>query len=213
MTTGVTCTEVASGWKSFVKVEYSWLKSTARMVAPTDELADEEMGVADDGEGAGDAAVEPRAGEPGDDPPPPRPREVRPSPMRPGAEDVRQHNLTHGPYQSWCEVCVAHWEAPQSKDGDVARSQMDFMFVGAEGTFVDQPRAKATVLIVICKDDAIRTAICSALSRSLEGYKPDVTKQRLCHRQALEDIKRSEHWNVRMERFRLSCVRIICRIA
>ena len=38
-------------------------------------------------------------------------------------------------------------------DGDIARIQMDFMFVGAEGTFVDEPRAKATVLMVICKDD------------------------------------------------------------
>ena len=38
-------------------------------------------------------------------------------------------------------------------DGDVARVQMDSMFVGAEGTFVDKPRAKATVLMVICKDD------------------------------------------------------------
>ena len=46
-----------------------------------------------------------------------------------------------------------HREAPQSRDGDVARIQMDFMFVGAEGTFVDEPRAKATVLMVICKDD------------------------------------------------------------
>ena len=33
------------------------------------------------------------------------------------------------------------------------RIQMDFMFVGAEGTFVDEPQAKATVLMVICKDD------------------------------------------------------------
>ena len=46
-----------------------------------------------------------------------------------------------------------HREAPQSMDGYVARIQMDFMFVGAEGTFVDEPRANATVLIVICKDD------------------------------------------------------------
>ena len=44
-----------------------------------------------------------------------------------------------------------HKEAPELKDGDVARAQMDFMFVGAEGTFVDEPRAKATVLMVICK--------------------------------------------------------------
>ena len=129
------------------------------MVAPIDEVADEEMEVDDDG-GAGDARAEPRADEPGDDPPPP-PREVRPSPIRPGAEPVRQHNLTSCRDQSWCEVCVAskgksdlyHREAPQPVDGDVARTQMDFMFVGAEGTFVDEPRAKATVLMVICKDD------------------------------------------------------------
>ena len=36
-------------------------------------------------------------------------------------------------------------------DGDVAKIQMDFLFYGAEGTFVDEPRAKATVLMVICK--------------------------------------------------------------
>ena len=55
-------------------------------------------------------------------------------PTRPGAEAVRQHNLTHRPYQSWCEVCVAskgksdhyHREAPQPRDGDIARIQMDF---------------------------------------------------------------------------------------
>ena len=76
------------------------------MVAPIDEVADEEMEVDDDGEGAGDASAEPRADEPGDEPPP-RPREVRPSPIRPGAEAVRQHNLAHCPYQSSCEVCVA----------------------------------------------------------------------------------------------------------
>ena len=36
-----------------------------------------------------------------------------------------------------------HREAPQPMDGDIARIQMDFMFVGAEGTFVDEPRAKS----------------------------------------------------------------------
>ena len=125
------------------------------------ESSCEEMEIDDDGERAGVARAEPRADEPGDEPPPPRPREVRPSSIRPGAAIVRLHNLTHCPYQSWCEVCVAskgrsdhyHREAPQPMDGDVARIQMDFMFVGAEGTFVDEPRARATVLMVICKDD------------------------------------------------------------
>ena len=66
-------------------------------------------------------------------------------------EIVRLHNLTHCPYQSWCEVCVAskgrsdhyHREAPQPMDGDTARIQMDFMFVGAEGTFVDRAESKS----------------------------------------------------------------------
>ena len=109
----------------------------------------------------GAVAVRTQVDETGDGPPPPRPREVRPCSTRPGAEAVRHHNLTHCPYQSWFEVCVAtesgsdhyHKEAPEAKDGDVARVQMDFMFVGAEGSFVDEPRAKATVLMVICKDD------------------------------------------------------------
>ena len=144
-----------------LKMRRRWLDNKAQMVSPVDEAADEEMEIDDDGEGAGDARVEPRADESGDDPPPPRPREVRPSSTRPGAEAVRQHNLTHCPCQSWCEVCVAskgksahnHREAPQPMDGDVARIQMDFMFVGAEGTFVAKPRARATVLMVICKDD------------------------------------------------------------
>ena len=54
-------------------------------------------------------------------------------------------------------VCVAtkgksdHYlrEAAQPIEGDAARIQMDFMFVGAQGTFVDEPKAKATVLMVI----------------------------------------------------------------
>ena len=117
-----------------LKMRRRWLESKAQMVAPIDEVADKEMEVDDDGEGAGDARAEPRADEPGNVPPPPLPREVRPSPIRPRAEAVRQHNLTHCPYQSWCEVCVAskgksnhyHREAPQPMDGDVARMQMDF---------------------------------------------------------------------------------------
>ena len=47
-----------------------------------------------------------------------------------------------------------------------------------------------------------------ALSRPHEGYKLDVTKQRLWHRRVLEDTKRLERWNVRMEQCRPSCERI-----
>ena len=65
-----------------------WLESKVQMVAPT-EVAEEEMKIDDDGDGAGGARTESRADEPGDEPPPPRPREVRPSLIRPGAEAVR----------------------------------------------------------------------------------------------------------------------------
>ena len=144
-----------------LRMRRRWLKDKVQMVAPIEEVAAGEMEIGDNGEGAEDARMKPRADEPGVVPPPPRPREVRPSAMRPGEEIVRLHNLTHCPYQSWCEVCVAskgrsdhyHREAPQPIDGDIARIQMDFMFVGAEVTFVDEPRARATVLMVICKDD------------------------------------------------------------
>ena len=138
-----------------LRMRRRWLKDKVQMVEPIEEVVAGEMEIDDDGRE--DARMEPRADEPGDVPPPPRLREVRPSAMRPGAEIVRLHNLTHCP----CEVCVAskgrsdhnHREAPQPIDGDIARIQMDFMFVGAEGTFVDEPRARATVLMVICKDD------------------------------------------------------------
>ena len=81
-----------------LRMRRRWLKGTAHTVTPIDEIADEEMGVANDGKKECEMQHET-----GDESPPPRPREVRPSPMRPGAEAVRQHNLTHCPYQSWCE--------------------------------------------------------------------------------------------------------------
>ena len=76
-----------------------WLKDKVQMVAPIEEVVSGEMEIDDDGEGAEDARMEPRADEPGDvPPPPPRPREVRPSAMRPGAEIVRG--------VSWSEVAT-----------------------------------------------------------------------------------------------------------
>ena len=90
-----------------LRMRRNWLKDKVQMVAPIEEAAAGEMEIDDDGEEAADARMEPLSDEPGDVPPPPRPREVRPNAMRPGAEIVRPHNLTHCPYQSWCEVCVA----------------------------------------------------------------------------------------------------------
>ena len=115
---------------------------------------------------------------------------------------------------------------------------MDFMFVGAEGTFVDEPRARATVLMVICKDDGNLSATevrsktdeygVEMVRRFLSTYesveiktdggpsiveiarrvKLDETKQRLWHKRVLEVTKKLELWNVRMEQCRRSCERI-----
>ena len=76
-----------------LRMRRKWLKDRVQMVAPIEEVVSGEMEIDDDGEGAEDARMEPRADEPGDVPPPPRPREVRPSAMRPGAEIVRLHNF------------------------------------------------------------------------------------------------------------------------
>ena len=70
MTTSVTCTEETKCAEIFrkggifvLRMRRRWPKSTAHMIAPIDEIADEEMGVADDGEGAGGA--ESSSGTPG----------------------------------------------------------------------------------------------------------------------------------------------------
>ena len=225
-----------------LRMRRRWLESKVQMVAPIDEVAEEEMEIDDDGEGAGDARAEPRADEPGDDPPP-RPREVRP---RPTTAKSRSCASTQFDTLSISElvrgVCVAskgksdhyHREAPQPMDEDVARIQMDFMFVGAEGTFVDEPRAKATILMVICKDDGNLSATevraktdeygVEMVLRFLSTYEsveiktdgePSIVEiarrvqarrqRRLWHRRVLEDTKRLERWNVRMEQCRRSC--------
>ena len=56
------------------RVRRGWLEGKVQMVAPIDEVAEEEMEIVDEGEGEGGgrgARVEPRADEPGDEPPPP----------------------------------------------------------------------------------------------------------------------------------------------
>ena len=105
-------------------------------------------------------------------------------------------------------------------------------------TFVNEPGAKPTVLMVICKDDRNLSATemraktdvygvemvlrfwnatkvsrsrrmgSPASSRLLEGYTLDEAKQRLWHRRVLEVTKKLERWNVRMEQCKHSCERI-----
>ena len=100
------------------------------------------------------------------------------------------------------------------------------MFVGAEGTFVDEP-AKATVFMVICKDDGNLSA--TEVRAKTDEYGVDVVlrylsthesveikpssveiarreQARRWHRRVLEVTKRLERWNGRMEQCRRSSV-------
>ena len=132
--------DLSKGRIFVLRMRRKWLKDKVQMVAPIEEVVSGEMEIDDDGEGAEDARMEPRANEPRDVPPPPQ-REVRPSAMRPGEEIARPHNLTHCPYQSWCEVwCSNHYhrEAPQRMDGDIARIQMDSCSLVQREHFVDE---------------------------------------------------------------------------
>ena len=73
MITSVTCTkgnrrvEIFRKGRIFVlRTSRRWLKDKVQMVAPIEEVAAGEMEIDDDGEGAEDARIEPRADEPGD---------------------------------------------------------------------------------------------------------------------------------------------------
>ena len=86
MITSATCTRVFQRVEIFrkgrifvLRMRRRWLESKVQMVAFIVEVAAEEMEIDGDGEGAGVARAEARADELGDEPPPPRPREVRPS--------------------------------------------------------------------------------------------------------------------------------------
>ena len=121
----------------------------------------------------------------------------------------------------------------------VFRNWFGFLYDQAEGSFVDEPRAKSTVLMVICKDDGnlaatvvrtktdeygielvlrflnnyerveIKTDGEPVLWRLLDEYNPDETGRRVWHSRVLVVIKRLEQWNVQMGRFKLNFVLII----
>ncbi len=64
------------------------------------------------------------------------------SPMKPSAEDIAAHNLTHLPYRNWCPVCVAAKaredahprSSGQGEDGGVPIISMDYNFVDGKNS-------------------------------------------------------------------------------
>ena len=147
-----------------LRMRHRWLKSTAHMIASIDEAAthgaaNEEMGIAEESAHTDDgarAAVGAREDEP-------RGAIQHHHHHDHGRFDRVRCNKERKPYDSTTRRS-AHIRASArcaslrkesvitvtgKRQRRVARVQMDFMFVGAAVTFVDQPRAKATVLMVV----------------------------------------------------------------
>ena len=126
-----------------------------QMVAPNDEVAEKEMEIDDDGEKAGGARAEPCADEPGS------------TTTRSSTKFNTTRSRSGTSTQIWRIVhiragarCVWHRKVQviittvkrHNQWMEPLRGSTWISFV-AEGTFVGEPRAKATVLVVICKDE------------------------------------------------------------
>ena len=116
--------------------------------------------------------------EPGDEPPPPRPREVRPSSIRPGAEAVRLHILTHCPYQSWCEVCVAskgksdhyHREASQRAKTDECGVEMAIRFLSTYESVEVKTDGEPSIVEIARRVQARRDRTTTLAQTSVGGH-------------------------------------------
>ena len=86
---------------------------------------------------------------------------VQTKPPCPTPEQIKSHNLTHEPYESWCELCVQFW-ARQDRHGAVDDSKtsaslisIDFGYASRSAENVD----KAAFLACHDKDTGLIGAI------------------------------------------------------
>ena len=76
------------------------------------------------------------------------------APGWPGVEAQRIHDLTHIPYQEWCDVCVkakAKSNPHKAKIEDVPTIpsiEMSYMHLSAEGEVIDKEKAEADESLV-----------------------------------------------------------------
>ena len=74
-----------------------------------------------------------------------------PNPYNPTAEEVRQHELTHLPYRSWCSHCVRGCgkSLPHKQLKDVEKS---IPTVGIDYAFLDGEDHERNLLIMVMRD-------------------------------------------------------------
>ncbi|CAE7681372.1 unnamed protein product [Symbiodinium sp. CCMP2592] len=116
--------------------------------AAMEAAADEEAEAAEEEEAAGNPApLEEQAEQPDS-----RPRGLR-APRNPTAQERAEHELTHTPYQAWCEKCVEgkaredpHRRREPSDDPVTPLVTMDYHFYSRDGKEVEEEASLATVL-------------------------------------------------------------------
>ncbi|CAE7522738.1 unnamed protein product [Symbiodinium sp. CCMP2592] len=116
--------------------------------AAMEAAADEEAAAAEEEEAAGNPApLEEQAEQPDS-----RPRGLR-APRNPTAQERAEHELTHTPYQAWCEKCVEgkaredpHRRREPSDDPVTPLVTMDYQFYSRDGKEVEEEASLATVL-------------------------------------------------------------------
>ena len=119
-------------------VEADHGRQSQRMLAPNDaeEVAGEPMAeeVPDRDEGAEPEETEARQAQ------------CRPTPHRPSAKEVAEHNLTHLNYRSWCPICIRAKGVSEPHYAGVDRSERSIPAVNADYCFLCRdPEVEATM--------------------------------------------------------------------
>lgn len=90
-------------------------------------------------------------------------------PVKPSAQEVRDHEMTHLPFRSWCRECVhgRGVEAPHrariGERGGLAHIHVDFMFMGPADV------GGETVPVLVMREESTRMTLASAIPRKTTG--------------------------------------------
>ncbi|CAE7197770.1 unnamed protein product [Symbiodinium sp. CCMP2592] len=150
---GVRASILKKGSQFLLPYERELPPGSTNRVAPVEDVAmeaaaDEEAEAAKEEEAAGNPApLEEQAEQPDS-----RPRGLR-APRNPTAQERAEHELTHTPYQAWCEKCVEgkaredpHRRREPSDDPVTPLVTMDYQFYSRDGKEVEEEASLATVL-------------------------------------------------------------------
>ena len=155
-----------------------------RLFGPSDDEdggADADMLQGADGPREGEADDHEAADHPQREQPLPtdgRDASVLPEPVKPSAEDIAKHNITHLPYRSWCEVCTraVGREDPHKrrrkrkaeKASELPKISMDYQEL-ISAAKKDPGEDETTVKIIVVKDELTCVVLSYRVSQKGQG--------------------------------------------